>query len=137
MSSNNVNQFGRGLLCPFQRDQKGDFANGGGIGLLASDVGELLGIAGPYGDLPGEVPWRTDLGSRLDALRHRQMHAEIVRARAEHMTAGVLRKFEKRVRSSAVQVLPGTADGSLTVRFSFTTFDGTQGPVFFDRAVGA
>jgi len=136
MTSNRIDQFGRGILCPFQRDSKGDFANGGGDALIASDVGELLGIAGPYGDMPGEVPWRTDMGSRLDALRHRRLHSEMVRAQAEHMTAGVLRKYEKRVRTSSVQVAPGDQEGTLTVRFAFSTFGASQGAVYFDRAIG-
>ena len=58
-----VENFGRGLLCPVQRDGKGDFANSAGLSVLKSDVGECIGIIGPIGNSPGELPWDGDRGS--------------------------------------------------------------------------
>lgn len=111
--------FGHGLLCPFQRDGKGDFAHGGGKRLLASDIGELLGIIGPVGLRGGEVPWRMELGSNLNALRHRKVHSEMVRATAESMSAGVVRRYERRVRVGPSSAYPGDDGQSIHVRLSY------------------
>jgi hypothetical protein len=97
-------EFGRGILCPFQRDGKGDFANGSGIALVKSDIGELLGIIGPSSQQPGELPWDPDRGSRIDSLRHRHLHTEMTRALAEQYTATPIRLYERRVRPGPVRV---------------------------------
>jgi phage baseplate assembly protein W len=116
----NVEQFGRGILCPFQRDGKGDFVNGDGLPVLRSDIGELLGIIGPSRAEPGEVPWRTDLGSRVALLKHRGIHKEMTRATAEMETSGTIRKWEPRVVVGPTEITSGElADTSLTVRVSF------------------
>lgn len=113
-----VEQFGHGIVCPFQRDGKGDFANDGGTRLLSSDIGELLGIIGPTPSRPGELPWRTDVGSNLHSLRHRKLHSELIRALAEQMTAGTVRQFEKRVTPgpTTIQVQD---DNTMQIRFSY------------------
>lgn len=115
-----IEQFGRGILCPFQRDGKNDFANGVGAKLLKSDIGELLGIIGPTANSPGEVPWNTELGSAIHTLRHRKLHAEMTRASAEMMTAGVVRRFERRVRVGPTTASADTGRGAIEVRTSFT-----------------
>jgi hypothetical protein len=116
----NVDQFGRGILCPFQRDGKGDFANGDGLPLLRSDIGELLGIIGPARAEPGEVPWRTDLGSRVVFLKHRGIHAEMTRATAELETSGAIRKWDRRVVVGPTQITSGElAETALSVRVTF------------------
>lgn len=98
MATDAQDPYGRGIVCPFQRDGKGDFANQSGLTLLSSDVSELLGIMGPSADQPGELPWRGDLGTRLIVLKHRGLHKELTRATAEHMSAGAIRAWEPRVR---------------------------------------
>ena len=115
-----IEQFGRGVLCPFQRDGKNDFANGTGESLLKSDIGELLGIMGPTQNSPGEVPWNTELGSSIHTLKHRKLHAEMTRAMAEMMTAGVVRRFERRVRVGPTTATPDMNRSALEVRTSFT-----------------
>jgi phage baseplate assembly protein W len=62
---------GSGVLRPFQRDQKNDFAHGGGRALLSSRIGQILGTKADSTAGPGELPWRTNFGSRLHLLRHR------------------------------------------------------------------
>lgn len=116
----NVDQFGRGILCPFQRDGKGDFANGDGLPILRSDIGELLGILGPARAEPGEVPWRTDLGSRVVQLKHRGIHKEMTRATAELEVSGTLRKWEPRVVVGPTEITSGElGDTALSVRATF------------------
>lgn len=97
-------RFGQGIICPFQRDAKNDFANAGGDDLLRADIGELLGIKGPSAKEPGELPWDPDRGSRLDTLRHRRLHTEMMRGMAEQYSAGPIRKYERRVRVGPVRI---------------------------------
>jgi phage baseplate assembly protein W len=106
-------QFGRGIVCPFQRDGKGDFANDSGMNLLKSDIGELLGIEGPTATEPGELPWDPDRGSRVNSLRHRKLHTEMMRALAEQYTSTPIRVYERRVRVGPVRV---TAKDERTLR---------------------
>lgn len=115
--------FGTGIICPFQRDQKGDFAHASGLRVLSSDIGQLLGIIGPGKSQPGELPWRTDLGSRLVDLKHRRLHSEMIRAMAEQQTSGTVRRWDPRVIAGPTTVDVGDAAGNenlLLVRFSYT-----------------
>lgn len=62
---------GSGLLGPFQRDRKGDFANGSGVAVVKSAIRQILGVRGANDRVQGELPWRTEFGSSLPLLRHR------------------------------------------------------------------
>jgi len=120
-----IEQFGRGIICPFQRDGKNDFANDSGKRLLTSDIGELLGILGPTPSKPGELPWRTDVGSRLNALRHRKLHSEMIKATADQMTAGPVRKWEPRVRPGRTEITTEN-DNTMKIRFSYISVGNRQ-----------
>lgn len=61
---------GFGLLAPFTRTAA-DFANAGGIEHLQSMVGQVLGTMAGSDYTEGELPWRSDFGSLLHLLRHR------------------------------------------------------------------
>lgn len=111
-------QFGRGIICPFQRDGKGDFANSDGMSLLKSDIRELIGLVGSSVNDPGELPWDPDRGSRISSLRHRHLHAEMTRALAEQYTATPLRVYENRIRTGPAKI--DTSDGKLNISISFT-----------------
>ncbi len=60
----------RGLLAPFRRDRKRDFASDDGDDLLASKVLEVLATEGATARSSGELPWRTAFGTPLQLLRH-------------------------------------------------------------------
>lgn len=60
----------RGLLAPFRRDRKRDFASDDGDDLLASKVLEVLATEGATTRSSGELPWRTAFGTPLQLLRH-------------------------------------------------------------------
>jgi hypothetical protein len=128
-----IKQFGHGIICPFQRDGKGDFANAGGTRLLSSDIGELLGIIGPSSTKPGELPWRTEVGSRLNTLKHRRLHSELVRATAEQMTSGPVRQFEDRVRTGPTTV-ETRDDNTMIIRYAFTPVGYRQEAITIDAA---
>jgi len=62
----------RGLLVPFRRDRKRDFASGTGADLLATKALQALMTAGATPRSSGELPWRTSFGAGLDLLRHQR-----------------------------------------------------------------
>lgn len=88
---------GSGILRPFVRDQKNDFANGNGIPLLKACVGQVLGTrsSDDSGQNQGEIPWRPDFGSKLYLLKHRK--GAPLDDLARTYTADALRTWEPRV----------------------------------------
>ena len=114
-----MNEYGHGIMCPFQRDGKGDFVNGDAVPLLKSDIGELVGIIGPTSSQPGELPWDTLRGSRLLLLKHRGMHVQMLQATAQDMAAGVIRRWEDRAIPGPVTVSPDYTTNTLRISVSF------------------
>lgn len=95
---------GRGIICPFRRDGKGDFANADGLDVLRSDVGELLGIQCATATEPGELSWDMDRGANFTPLKHRHLHSDMVDALADQSASGSLMKWEPRARLLRVGV---------------------------------
>ena len=62
----------QGLLTPFRRDKKSDWASGSGADLLESKVIQSLMTEGATPRSSGELPWRTSFGSGLHLLRHQR-----------------------------------------------------------------
>jgi Bacteriophage baseplate protein W len=62
---------GFGLLTPFGRGAS-DFHNGGGLAHLQSMIGQVLVTMAGSDFTEGELPWRSDFGSLLHFLRHKQ-----------------------------------------------------------------
>ena len=94
---------GFGLLRPFRRDQKADFAAAGGEQLIRNAVGQILGTLGSSDFTQGEVPWRTEFGSLLHVLRH-QKNDLILQELARVYIVDALKRWEPRVVVTAVQV---------------------------------
>jgi len=65
--------FGFGLLTPFRRDLKSDFATGEIVELVKSNIRQVLGTHARNVNGGGEIPWRTDFGSWLHMIRHRDL----------------------------------------------------------------
>lgn len=61
-----------GLLTPFRRDQKSDFANGTSADLIKANVRTILGTRCGTETEHGELSWNSKFGSRLFLLRHRK-----------------------------------------------------------------
>jgi len=74
---NNGDSQTRGLLVPFRRDKKRDFATDTGANLLASKVLQALMTCGATPRSSGELPWRTAFGAGLDLLRHQRNDAAL------------------------------------------------------------
>lgn len=113
---------GNGLLRPFRRDQKNDFANGAGAALIQSTAGQILGTKcdGPRG--VGELPWRTEFGSRLYLLRHRPLN-ETLRELARFYSQEALTRWEPRIVVSQALVTRNREQRSLVIRCYFDVID--------------
>jgi phage baseplate assembly protein W len=86
-----TNPLGFGIVRPFRRTARGDFATAEGEELVRSDFGQLLGTE------LGEVPWRTTLGTRISRLRHMantQSLGELARVQIDEAA----RRYERRVQ---------------------------------------
>lgn len=106
----------RGLLLPFRRDRKNDFANGTGLEKIRSNVRQVLGT------IQGEIPWLPSFGSQLHRLRH-QNNSPILENLAFAYVIDALRTWEPRARVRSVSV---TRDGrTLNITPSFDAVDTT------------
>lgn len=113
---------GTGLMRPLRRDQKNDFASGGGVDLVASCIGQVLGTKADTARSPGELPWRTDFGSRLHLLRHRN-HTAALDDVALVYVVEALRRWEPRVSVTSASVERTTNNRELIVRVRFNVVD--------------
>lgn len=107
---------GRGILRPFRRDQKRDFANGTGVELVAAELGQVLGTICASEDTGGELPWRTEFGSLLHLLRLNNLSPVLVE-KARAFVAGAVRRWLPRVRLTQVQIVRTDIAGKLVIRF--------------------
>ena len=111
---------GFGLLRPFRRDLKSDFASAGGEILLRSAVGQVLGTMAQSEVTHGELPWRTEFGSRLHLLRHRKNDA-VLQELARAYVVEALKRWEPRIAVTSVSATRETLDGAnvLTLRIRY------------------
>lgn len=94
---------GSGIIRPFVRDKKQDFANSSGVDLVRSAVGQVLGTKAQTDSRSGELPWRTEFGSLIHLLRFRNNDA-IFRELARTYVQDALQRWEPRVRVNTVRV---------------------------------
>ncbi len=88
---------GSGLLRPFRRDGKGDFAHAEGSALLNASVGQVLSTRASSQKSQGEIPWRPDAGSKLHLLKHSN-NTTVTRELARAFVLEAIRRWEPRVR---------------------------------------
>lgn len=101
---------GCGLVRPFRRDQKRDFANECGEELVRAAVGQVLGTMAASDLVQGELPWRTDFGSLLYLLMYDAVD-EIFEELARVYVQDALRAWEPRVIVTNVEVFANEAAG--------------------------
>jgi hypothetical protein len=94
---------GRGLIRPFRRDKKQNFAFAEGEELVRSAVGQILGTLAATDFTQGELPWRTEFGSLIHLLRHQKNDAVLQELARVHV-ADALKRWEPRVQLTSVQV---------------------------------
>lgn len=120
-----ANEFlGFGLLRPFRRDRKADFAAAGGEALVRSAVGQILGTMSSSDFTQGELPWRTEFGSLLHLLRHQKNDAVLQELARVHV-ADALKRWEPRVQLTSVQVTRERDRGEnvLAIRLRYNVID--------------
>lgn len=104
-----------GILIPFRRDKKRDFATGGGPLLLASKVRQALLTEGTTSRSSGELPWRTSFGAALALLRHQRNDA-VLRELARVYVRNALRRWVPGARLESLEVEQDGAEITLRVR---------------------
>lgn len=112
----------RGLLLPFQRNQRSDFASGTGAELWITRVELLLSIKGPSERGPGELPWRPRDGSALHILRHKN-NTPMLREMARAYVTDAFRRSLPGVRLTDI-VIQRREGGVLHVRVKFDVLQG-------------
>lgn len=119
---------GFGLLRPFRRDLKADFAADGGERLIRSAVGQILGTMAQSDVTQGELPWRTEFGSLLHLLRHQKNDA-MLQELARVYVVDSLKRWEPRVAVTSVKATRETQDGanvlSLRIRYNLISVNTT------------
>jgi uncharacterized protein len=101
----------RGILTPFVRDKKRDFASGEGGALLRSDAGQVFGMR------RGELLWRTEVGTELERLRHHQ-NSDVVRELGRVYTRDAVRRWlpSAELTAFAMSQEDATLRGRITLR---------------------
>jgi phage baseplate assembly protein W len=132
---------GYGILRPFRRDEKNDFANGGGLRLLDARLSQLLTTRADSVTGAGELPWRTDFGSRLHILRHRNNTEGLADLAAAIVTEAV-EKWEKNVvvldvTTERVSVRGSPSERTLLVRLTYKIVDQSGANLTTERTVDA
>ena len=95
---------GNGILRPFARDQKQDFANGSGAELVGRSIGQVLGTRATGPTSQGELPWRPGFGSLLYQLRH-ENNTVLLRETARVFARDALRRWEPRAEILAIDIV--------------------------------
>lgn len=81
---------GRGLDTPFRRGVN-DFAASEDVEHLKSLISNVLGTGSQSDYTDGELPWRTEFGSLLNHLRHKNNDALIVELARVHVSDALAR----------------------------------------------
>ena len=105
-----------GVLTPFRRDRKRDFASGDGDELLASKVEEVLATEGATARSSGELPWRTAFGTPLQLLRHQRNDA-ILAELARVYVRDALRKWLPEAQIIELKVARDGSTVTLLLRY--------------------
>jgi phage baseplate assembly protein W len=98
---------GRGLVLPFRWGSNGDFQSASGAALVRSAVTLVLGTMCSTDTALGELPWRPEFGSMLEALRLRNADSTL-RELANFYIVKALERWIRdiRVRESKIYVGP-------------------------------
>ena len=93
---------GFGILTPFRRGPA-DFVAGGGVELVQSMVGQVLGTRAGSDFTEGELPWRGDFGSLLHLLKH-QNNTQVLEELGRIRVAEALSRWIPQIRLKAVEI---------------------------------
>ncbi len=116
----------RGIITPFRRDLKQDFANASGKEVIASNIHTILNTTCASRTTQGEIPFNQKLGSLLVRLRHKNMDSAIVRELAIVHTVEALHENEPRVRVREVNLIKDRKRYRINIRVTYDIVDITQ-----------
>lgn len=104
---------GRGIITPFVRDQKNDFANASDEANVRACVEQILGTecSSEDGSIGGELPWNSKFGCQWYLVRHRA-NDENLREVAKVYISRALTRWEPRVRLREVVIQQVKTDKS-------------------------
>ncbi len=102
---------GFGLLSPFRRDQRSDFAAGSDVELVKSCVAQVLGTRAQSPVSAGEVPWRPEFGSWLHLLLQKPNDV-VTQQTARVYVVDALTRWEPRVRVRGVNFTKQKVQGA-------------------------
>lgn len=94
---------GRGLVRPFRRNDRSDFANEEGLANVRACVGQILGMRGASETTQGELEWDPERGSLLHLLKHQRAPA-VVQELGRRFVIDTLRRWEPRVIVKTVAI---------------------------------
>jgi phage baseplate assembly protein W len=116
---------GYGLVAPFQRDQKQDFASAGGVELVKACVAEIIGTqcaADAAGVVEqGELEWRPEFGALLRRMLHRK--GSILQELAQYYIAAAIARWEPRVQVTATRVDHDPTSRVMTIFVRYNIID--------------
>jgi phage baseplate assembly protein W len=92
---------GNGLIIPFERDGKNDFANASGRANIESALQLILGTKGSSGFTQGELPWRPEFGSVIHHLKL-QPNNPGLREQAHHFVVEAVQRWDRRIEITNV-----------------------------------
>jgi phage baseplate assembly protein W len=123
--------FGCGVARPLRRDRKLDYASATGARLISACLGQVLGTACDNEFAGGEIPWRTEFGSKLHLLRLR-LNSQALAEQAQRFVVDAAQRWEPRVRVKRSKISRASAPtgGLLNLLAIHVTFD------LVDRASG-
>lgn len=118
----------KGILAPFRRDLKNDFAHGSGTTVIANNIREILLAQAAEEDAAGDVAWDGTLGSRLHLIVHRAGTPGLDEI-ARHFVVDAVRRQEPRARITRVRLSRKKNVTTIGIKFVPTDRNG--------RAIGA
>lgn len=112
-----LSHLGFGLVRPFRRDGRSDFVAKSDEELVRACVGQVLGTScsNDAGTVQGELPWRSDFGSLLQLLRHRNFADPATQQLARVYVAQAIQRWEPRVVVKRVAVSSEDVPGGLAM----------------------
>ena len=109
----------RGIITPFRRDKKQDFANDSGLEVIRSNVRTILNTTAASRVTQGEIPFNQKLGCHIQFLKHKNLDDETFEELAIYYIIKAFRENEPRVRVKDVRLKKNRKENkaSLVVKY--------------------
>lgn len=110
---------GTGIILPFQRDEKNDFANGHGKALIKSSLETILGTTCASGSTYGELPFDQGMGSLLLLIKHLNLDDPALEELAIFYVVDAIDRHEPRVKLTGIRFVKNRPDMKLSIWLSY------------------